>query len=49
MLLHVISFSDFNPRSREGSDIVDVIVVISCGNFNPRSREGSDDCQCGII
>ena len=33
---------DFNPRSREGSDVcfrVDEWLTI---NFNPRSREGSD-------
>ena len=35
-------FLDFNPRSREGSDI-DIIIRIQCPKyFNPRSREGSD-------
>ena len=35
--------SDFNPRSRKGSDL---FFVINChrkiNNFNPRSRKGSD-------
>ena len=35
--------SDFNPRSREGSDVpFKVKVDIADLNFNPRSREGSD-------
>ena len=33
---------DFNPRSREGSDIKNVKEVVIKNNFNPRSREGSD-------
>ena len=33
---------NFNPRSREGSDVKDTASFISFGNFNPRSREGSD-------
>ncbi len=33
---------DFNPRSREGSDIHSRIHIKSNSNFNPRSREGSD-------
>ena len=33
---------DFNPRSREGSDIFFDMIIISFCNFNPRSREGSD-------
>ena len=32
----------FNPRSREGSDSVNLPLPISPENFNPRSREGSD-------
>ena len=35
--------SDFNPRSREGSDIWHWINYFYFDNFNPRSREGSDD------
>ena len=41
----------FNPRSREGSDMIST----SCGDrrpdFNPRSREGSDHFQfvCGQV
>ena len=34
---------DFNPRSREGSDIFKQVVNnLLNSNFNPRSREGSD-------
>ena len=33
---------DFNPRSREGSDVVDPLVICYFVHFNPRSREGSD-------
>ena len=33
---------NFNPRSREGSDVLWKATLISSGNFNPRSREGSD-------
>ena len=39
-------FRDFNPRSREGSDMsyeVDTRDVVT--NFNPRSREGSDQAE----
>ena len=35
--------ADFNPRSREGSDIPDMVSFEPFGNFNPRSREGSDE------
>ena len=33
---------DFNPRSREGSDILPEIATCIPWHFNPRSREGSD-------
>ena len=34
---------NFNPRSREGSDLLPLCLKnIKLGNFNPRSREGSD-------
>ena len=34
---------DFNPRSREGSDVMQHLVPFAFStNFNPRSREGSD-------
>ena len=33
---------NFNPRSREGSDVFRVDFSRKCYNFNPRSREGSD-------
>ena len=32
----------FNPRSREGSDMIIEIKQQERGYFNPRSREGSD-------
>ena len=34
---------DFNPRSREGSDLRVPAAYHLHDNFNPRSREGSDD------
>ena len=33
---------DFNPRSREGSDLPGLMTLHHLLNFNPRSREGSD-------
>ena len=33
---------DFNPRSREGSDLDKIKCVTHSCYFNPRSREGSD-------
>ena len=33
---------NFNPRSREGSDVGNSISYIAENHFNPRSREGSD-------
>ena len=33
---------DFNPRSREGSDGLVIMLLGLMLNFNPRSREGSD-------
>ena len=35
--------SDFNPRSREGSDAAALLSRLQDSDFNPRSREGSDD------
>ena len=34
--------SNFNPRSREGSDIMELSITSPVPDFNPRSREGSD-------
>ena len=34
--------TDFNPRSREGSDGIIVKTGVDRWHFNPRSREGSD-------
>ena len=42
-----VSSVNFNPRSREGSDFVDLDANLAVGNFNPRSREGSD-YKCNI-
>ena len=33
---------NFNPRSREGSDLSENVYKLVQGDFNPRSREGSD-------
>ena len=41
MFIHIIQ-KNFNPRSREGSDIHFFTSSISSKHFNPRSREGSD-------
>ena len=37
--------SNFNPRSREGSDDNSPTGIQLYSNFNPRSREGSDDTR----
>ena len=34
--------SNFNPRSREGSDRIRCSLILRVAHFNPRSREGSD-------
>ena len=34
--------TNFNPRSREGSDCHNQLAHMIPANFNPRSREGSD-------
>ena len=39
----------FNPRSREGSDLVLAVVTIFAPNFNPRSREGSDIMKTIVV
>ena len=36
---------DFNPRSREGSDVKSTIIFVVFFYFNPRSREGSDELR----
>ena len=33
---------NFNPHSREGSDIFTGDIETLCSDFNPHSREGSD-------
>ena len=43
MICHVTHVQDFNPRSREGSDISWMISKSNLFDFNPRSREGSDN------
>ena len=37
-----MEIKDFNPRSREGSDISSPKIIRTISYFNPRSREGSD-------
>ena len=39
------SSADFNPRSREGSDLKYQSLRVPLPDFNPRSREGSDLVQ----
>ena len=39
---HRNGFTDFNPRSHEGSDKQSAKTSSRQGNFNPRSHEGSD-------
>ena len=39
--------ADFNPRSREGSDMTQARKRRKMQYFNPRSREGSDTKQLG--
>ena len=34
--------TDFNPRSRVGSDYATTITIDEGSDFNPRSRVGSD-------
>ena len=36
---------DFNPRSREGSDVICWRILRQNWHFNPRSREGSDQIK----
>ena len=36
------SYSNFNPRSHEGSDRTKLFASAACTYFNPRSHEGSD-------
>ena len=43
-LSQVNPVGNFNPRSREGSDVSDVLKAVWVTDFNPRSREGSDRC-----
>ncbi len=40
--ISAVSHRYFNPRSREGSDVQQLLPVLRVCNFNPRSREGSD-------
>ena len=42
MCYNSIIGTDFNPRSREGSDIDLYKQEFKVMDFNPRSREGSD-------
>ena len=45
-ILRILPFSpDFNPRSREGSDVNAAMIREALADFNPRSREGSDRCK----
>ena len=43
----IVFIEDFNPRSREGSDLLIKYSVLNSMDFNPRSREGSDLTHSG--
>ena len=47
MLQLSLSPSNFNPRSRVGSDIKKVYDAYAGQHFNPRSRVGSDLTKIG--
>ena len=40
--------NNFNPRSREGSDLVHTLYVVPRWDFNPRSHKGSDNVISGL-
>ena len=40
--MRLVDFPNFNPRSREGSDVTVRTPNRTSLHFNPRSREGSD-------
>ena len=42
-IFSVRPYTNFNPRSREGSDGYDGVMMKATEDFNPRSREGSDN------
>ena len=42
MIAMIVIPTDFNPRSREGSDTNANTNIKHLHHFNPRSREGSD-------
>ena len=44
-VLEDLTPKNFNPRSREGSDFINIMIPLDCYHFNPRSREGSDECR----
>ena len=48
MAEHTVTQSNFNPRSREGSDKRRVQSKQDYKNFNPRSREGSDQLKAAF-
>ena len=49
MILSIADAVDFNPRSREGSDKLGILIAELANHFNPRSREGSDFPMCGCL
>ncbi len=45
-----VNHANFNPRSREGSDISVIALSHNQTDFNPRSREGSDcKSSCDVL
>ena len=46
---YITSASYFNPRTREGCDIISLPSYWSSRHFNPRTREGCDEYENQII
>ncbi len=43
-----VPFIDFNPRPREGGDVIQGMRRRVTADFNPRPREGGDDTDRAI-
>ena len=48
-ILWTLTWINFNPRSREGSDILQRLTQPNIKDFNPRSREGSDIPRVNVL
>ena len=49
LLTYSVHIPNFNPRIREGCDLVFLISVSPLSNFNPRIREGCDRRKQGEL